>query len=524
MNQANARELTQGKGALSNIWQNRNTFAVVFCAIMGLTIIALIVLPVRYLATSSVIVAEQEPSNANELAAWAQKIGDPADLESQLLVIRSARIMRLAMSAPGVQDAAIEECRHNNLDGGLGRLFAELMNICGKLGDDSAAFVEYVQARYYVGAVGRSRVINISYQSALPEVAQKMANALASVFLDDQRAGGSNIREKAASRLRQELLQLDAELRDADAKIQNFRRTNGLMRGATAPISSEQLTSISRQLTAAESARAYAAARLREIKVAGQGGSSDAPDVLSSRSVADLKQQLNVTSAQLASASDLLGPKHPSLLALQREQATIKERLAEEIASIAASAQKTYEADNALVTSLKKQMDVVKSEVGSATSAETSIEDLVRDTEIKRRRYAEIYSKASQLETERQVLLGNTRLVSLAELPSKPFFPKKIPFLAAGSTIAILLAVAAALTGVQLSSGVWSVLLRSGSLLSKRSANSRKPLADLPRAAINLDRATAVRPTAKTASHLISAELAEASGLGAFRRYGSARS
>ncbi len=52
------------------------------------------------------IVAEQEPSNSNASAAWAQKIGDPADVESQLLIARSPRVMRLAMQQPGVTEAA----------------------------------------------------------------------------------------------------------------------------------------------------------------------------------------------------------------------------------------------------------------------------------------------------------------------------------------------------------------------------------------------------------------------------------
>jgi uncharacterized protein involved in exopolysaccharide biosynthesis/Mrp family chromosome partitioning ATPase len=477
MNHAN-EELAQGTGVLNKLWQNKKLFAIVFSAVMGLTILALAVLPVRYRATSSVIVAEPEPSKTNESVAWAQKIGDPADLESQLLVIRSPRVVRLAMSGRGVQQAILDECRFNNLESGLGRIFADSVDLCSKLKDDGAAFVEYVQTRYLVGAVGRSRVIDISYQSPLPEVAQTMANALASAFLDDQRTGGSNSREEAVSRMRQELQQLDAELRDADAKIQAFRRTNGLTRGATAPISSEQLTSISQQLSVAEGARDYAAARLRQIKAGGSGG--DFPDVLASRSIADLKQQLNVTSAQLASASDLLGPKHPSLQALQREQALLKDRLAQEIASIAASAQKTFEANDALVTSLKKQMDAVKNEVGSATSAETSIENMVRDAEIKRRRYAELSSKADELETDRQVLLGNTRLVSLAELPIKPFFPKKLPFLAAGSTVAVLIAVVASVVSGPWGSGGGFFPLFSGGLSSRRMARSRNVPAGSP--------------------------------------------
>jgi uncharacterized protein involved in exopolysaccharide biosynthesis/Mrp family chromosome partitioning ATPase len=411
-------------------------FLAVFLATIGATILALIVLPVRYLATASVIVADQEPGVGSTSSAWAQKLGDPADLESQLLVIRSPRLLRQVMNVDGVVAAVIEECEHGRILGS---------GQCEKLKSDTTSFIEYVEGHYSVASAGRSRVINISYQSPIPQVAQRLANALTSAFLDDQRSEGANSREVATSWLWQELKQLDSQLRQADEKIQQFRRNKGLMRGATAPITSERLTSVGQQLAAAEAARAEALARLNEIKSEQARGPSDAPSVLSSRSIADLKQQLTTVSAQLASATTVLGPKHPSILALSREQALVQQRLLDEMKTIAASAQKTFDASDALVTSLKHQMDAAKTAAGSATLDEASIESMVRDAEIKRQQYAELYKKASELETERRVLLGSTRLVSMAELPNKPFFPKKVPFLAAGSTLALILAVAAAL-------------------------------------------------------------------------------
>jgi uncharacterized protein involved in exopolysaccharide biosynthesis/Mrp family chromosome partitioning ATPase len=427
-----------GRELFDRLWRRRRVLASVFLTTIALTVVALLVLPVRYLATGSVIVAEQEPGLSNVSAAWAQKLGDPADLESQLLIIRSPRVMRLAMATSGVIDAVSKECRQTSSG-----IFSISSDSCDKLKSDSAAFIDYVQNRYSIAAAGRSRVINISYQSGIPEVAYTLANALTTAFLDDQRTAGSSSREVATSWLWQELKQLDAELREADAKIQAFRRNKGLMRGANAPISSERLTSISQQLSVAEAARAEAAARLQEIKEA--RGSSDAPAVLSSRAIADLKQQLTVISTQVASATSVLGPRHPSLVALNREQALIRQRLADEVASIAASAQKAFDANDTLVVSLKKQLEAIKAEVGSATSDEASIESMVRGAEIKRQQYSELYKRASELETERRVLLGSTRLVSLAEMPTKPFFPKKVPFLAAGLTIALLLSVGAAL-------------------------------------------------------------------------------
>jgi len=423
--------------AFNRLWRQKRVFLAVFLAIIGAAVAALVLLPVRYMATASVIVAEQEPGVSNTSPAWAQKIGDPADLESQLLVIRSARLMRQVMKAPGVIPAVIEECERGLLLGSAAR--------CQKLSTDPTSFIEYVESRYSVASAGRSRVINISYQSPLPDVAQRLANALTNAFLDDQRNEGANSREVATSWLWKELQDLDGQIRQADDKIQQFRRNKGLMRGATAPITSERLTTIGQQLAAAEAARAESLARLEEIKAEQQRGPTDAPSVLQSRTIGDLKQQLTTVSAQLASANATLGPRHPSIVTLTHEQALIQQRLVDEMKSIAASTQKIFDTNDALVTSLKKQMDAAKSDAGSATLDEASIESMVRDTDVKRQQYAELYKKASELETERRVMVGSTRLVSLAEVPNKPFFPKKVPFLAAGLTLALILGIAAAL-------------------------------------------------------------------------------
>ncbi|MCC6890956.1 MAG: polysaccharide biosynthesis tyrosine autokinase [Hyphomicrobiales bacterium] len=430
--------------------------AAVFCATLALTVLALVILPTRYLASGSIIVAEQEPSLAHVSAAWAQKIGDPADLESQLLVIRSPRMLRLAMASPDALATMLEECRYRATRELLGRLGG--VATCERLAIDADAQIEYLEARYSVGSVGRSRVISIGYKSPLPEVARRMANALITAFLDDHRAGIAGGREVAATWLRQELQQLNDELRDGDGKIQAFRRAKGLMRGSNAPIASERLTSISQQLSSAEAARAEAAARLAEIRADQARGSSDSPAVLASRIVADLKQQMTVVSGQLASVASALGPRHPARLALQQELATLQQRLRDEVASIAASAQQSLIAAEALVASLQRQVEEVKTEVANATSDEASIESMVRDTEVKRQQYAELYKRASELETERRVLLGSTRLVALAELPLTPFFPKSVPFLAAGFTLALMLAVAAALSRERLSPRAQSIV------------------------------------------------------------------
>ena len=432
-------------GILVRVWRRRSIALAIFCAVFSLAVIALIVLPVNYLAVGSVIVAEPEPGVANASAAWSQKIGDPADMESQLLVIRSPRVLRLMATEPDTIEVVLRECRYTADHRRLGWLFPWMGMSCEKLKADSDELIDYLQARFLVGSAGRSRVINIAYKSMMPDVAQSMVNILVTAFLDDQRINLSKGREVAAAWLWEELRRLDAEIHDADAKIQAYRSAKGLMRGANAPINSERLTSTSQQLAAAEAVRAEAAAKLDEIRADQNRGSSNASAVLASRAISDLKQQITAVSGQLNIASTVFGPKHPSYIALKRELEGLQDRFAAEVSGIAANAEKAYNATEAVVESLRRQLEMVKSQVTTASADEASIESMVRSVETKRAQYSDVHKRASELETERRVLLGSTRLVNLAEKPNTPFFPKRMPFLVGGFTLGIMLAFIAAL-------------------------------------------------------------------------------
>jgi capsular exopolysaccharide synthesis family protein len=427
-----------GAGLLGKIWRRRRLFIWTFVALFGAVVASLLILPVRYLATGSVIVAEQEPAVENNAQAWVEKVGDPADLESQLLVVRSPRVIRLALKSQGVYDAVLQECRNRWNSPLLGWLGERLSpSSCNKLKPDSEALLEYVQGGYTAAAVGRSRVFNISYLSSLPDVAQTMADALINTFLEEQRTNASSGRHMAADWLWEEIRQLDKQIRDEDAKIQKFRGEKGLTRGTYAPISSERLTSIGLQLSAAETARTNAEARWREIKADQTYGTSNSPAVLASRPIADLKQQIAVTTAELGNASGIYGRNHPTIHSFQHQLSDLQHRLNKEVDSIANSAKNNLATAESQVTALRRELETAKAEVASATADESSIENMVRDVEIKRRQYSELYKKASELETDRRVLQGGTRLVSFAELPTRPYFPKTAPFLAAGFVLAL---------------------------------------------------------------------------------------
>ncbi len=73
--------------------------------------------------------------------AWVQKIGDPADMESTILLVRSPRLMRMLLSQPGMDEAALADCEAT-----ARQLISRLrpMN-CSRLAQDPEAQLLWIQ-------------------------------------------------------------------------------------------------------------------------------------------------------------------------------------------------------------------------------------------------------------------------------------------------------------------------------------------------------------------------------------------
>ena len=250
-------------GLIGQLWQKRVVCAVTFGVVLFLVIGLLFLLPVSYVASGSLIVADREPIvGSSSSPAWAQKVGDPADMESTILLVRSPRLMRMLLTQPGIGAAIETDCRLVSRQL-VNRLHA---TDCGRLADDPEAQMQWVQERFGVGAVGRSRVVSVGYRSPSPQVAQAMVNGLLQTFLSDEHAKLRSSRDEAVEWVRQRLTQLDTELQRDTAAIEAFRNLHGLVRGISGPMSAEQLTQAGQQLSEAKAAQADAELRLQEAR------------------------------------------------------------------------------------------------------------------------------------------------------------------------------------------------------------------------------------------------------------------
>ena len=275
---------------LYQVWARRSLMAAVFCLTLLAFLLAIFAFPKIYYSAGTVIIGDQEPSATAASPAWIQKLGDPADLESQLIIIRSRRMFRLALTKPGVYQAVLRECL-----AARAFKFALFAEDCAKLKPENPELVNFMEARYTVQAVGRSRVISIGYQSRLADVTSMLANALLISYLEDQRSDPASRRSASSEWILKE-------------------------------------------------------------------------------------QRVFETPADLAPALGIPAPEGTD--------------------------------------QFRKQF------------------------------YAELFTKSNDFEAERRTLVSRARLVSLAEIPQAPYFPKRLPLLTAGITIAGILSILAALSNI----------------------------------------------------------------------------
>ena len=431
-------------GLLARLRRRKGIFAAVFATIIAIVALIYAILPTSYMAAGAVMItASPAELEAGMSLAAEQKLGDPADMDTQIVVARSPRLLQDMLRKPEIVRAVYEDCEAVRTTSAIAALRTLIMfpprPCTTELAGNRAS--NWLSDHFTVASAGRSRVIQIAYSSHVPTAAATLVNGLIDAYLAQGAADKQVSRVQAETWVRLELARLGNELRQSELAIENFRRDHGLVRGQVASISSERLTEVSQLLATAEAAEAAAQGRLDQLR----SGAADARQALESRTIADLKQQLSVVSGQVANMSVTFSSHYPGLVALTQQRNDLRQRLAEETARIGPSAERDYESAAAQVRSLRAQMDTIKHQVGQGDLAETQIASMVRDNDVKRELYVNLSNKANDIEAQRRLLTADVQLVNYAETPDRVSSPKPLLFALAGLIFAAVAASVAAL-------------------------------------------------------------------------------
>ena len=305
---------------------------------------------------------------------------------------------------------------------------------------------ERVLDEYYdhlvVYPVGKSRIVSIEFRAKDADLASRAANTVAELYLGLQDDARKDLARSASSWLGTNIDSLRKRVAEAEAKVEAYRSSTGLLAGSgTTTLSAQQLSELSGQLAQARTAQADAEAKAKLIRdLIRDGRAFEIPDVANNELIRRLiEQRINLRS-QLALELRTLLPQHPRIKELNAQL----QDLEGQIRSAGERTSRTLENDGRLaasrVASIEAALDAQKKVVSQGNGNEVQLRALEREARTQRDQleaYLGRYREATARDVDNAVP-PDARLVSRAVAPQIPSFPKKAPIVAL-STLAVLI-------------------------------------------------------------------------------------
>lgn len=425
---------------LRGIWARKEFIGIVFGAFMALALGWLVTVTPTYTVDARVLIVPRTGQISTFDTDNQPTPPDAETLQSEIQLITSRPLLvRL------VQDLRLDRSAEFNpsLRGGAK---AQLLSLIGARGSttDETEIADNVAKRLNVYQKGTSRVIVIEFTSTDPRMAAAVPNRLAELYIAQQIEQKNAINREATKWLSDQIEDLRRKVQTSEAAVESFRAESGLFltNGSTVP--QQQLTDINSQLTLAEAARAEAEAKLENARslIASGNAVNSAAAVLQSPLIQNLRQQEVALRAQIAQMSETLLPSHPKMLEAQANLADLDHQIEKEVNKIIQGLENEARVASARVSSLRSSLIKLQAKMGTLNQDEVQLRALERDAATNRsllesflKRYEEANARA-----EADASTANARIVSRAQEPSEPTFPKTSAVLTLAIVAGLLLA------------------------------------------------------------------------------------
>jgi polysaccharide biosynthesis transport protein len=320
--------------------------------------------------------------------------------------------------------------------------------------------LEAYSERLTAFAVDKSRVIAIEFASADPDLAAKVANAIAEAYLSLQQSARQDQTRSASQWLGGEIETLRARVAEAEAKVEDFRSKSNLFVGTNnTTLSSQQLAEVNSQIAVARSQKAEAEVKAQLIRnMIKTGQPLESTDILNSELIRRLAEQGATLRAQLAEQSSTLLGNHPRIKELKAQIADLDTQIKREGEKLVRALENDARMAGARVESLAASLDQLKRQAATASEQDVKLRALEREAKSQRDLLESMLAKYREASARDSLTIipADARIISRALPSNTPAFPKKVPIVLIATLATLLLTVGFVTTGQLLAGNVYT--------------------------------------------------------------------
>jgi capsular exopolysaccharide synthesis family protein len=392
-----------------------------------------------------------EKNNVNPLSSDVLLGRDPEFLETQTQIIKSMPVSRKVVRLLNLEQtyASYFPDIAKNIPGGesdedwLTSVLTRVKGIstpsigeAAPLSEDSTTDSSWlvdklsmkIRQAITVRPARNSRVVEVSYTSANPELSKRLANAVSKAYIEkmlDMRmqASGYTIdwMTKKADQERR-------KLEKSEMALQRYMQANNIVtiedRIALTP---QKLNELGSQFTQAEAERQeletlYKKVRRAELNL---NEAATIPAIADNETIQALRAEIIQAEQKYGDLSKKYGPKHPVMVRAKAEVASLRDKLKEEIRYVMLMVQSQYELAQDKAESISELLATAKSSAVHLNEKSVQYGILKREVETNRKIYDSLVAKIKEQGVTEQIQSINVWVVEEAVTPAKPTKPRK---------------------------------------------------------------------------------------------------
>jgi exopolysaccharide transport family protein len=390
----------------------------------------------RYTATSTVLIDPHRSSVVDSNSQPASSSApDDATVNSQVSLMQSVAVLQRVVDQLKLAHDPEFGPRPSILDP-IKRLFATKRTLApGQSAEDvaKAATLDFLQQkRLKVTRQETTFLIDINVSSESPEKAAKIANAIADSYFYEQVHGKYDTNKIASSWLNGQIEELKARVLASDKAVETFRATNNLTIAQGETVNDQQLSDLNGKLIEAHVQTAEARANFEQVEnIAKKHADPGTLDrALSSGVITQLRTQYADVAKNLADVSSKFGPQHPLVMNAKAQLREAQRLIDQEVQRILESTRQAYQVVKSREDALQKSLDNLTQVSNESGEQQVHLRELQRQADANRTLYESFLARYKETNAQESLDLPDSRLISKADIPISPSFPKTMLIIA----------------------------------------------------------------------------------------------
>ena len=412
----------------------------VFVAIFSSVVIYTLTATPVYKSTARVFVDPGASQNEISLQQ-GQQVDTSSYIQTQLGILKSDSIARAV-----VQKMRLVKSQSVSSGGILA--FFGLKKDVSRPDKMTDAAVKSFDRNLIVQEEKNSNIIRVSYTDTNPSLAAAVANTVVQEFIERNIEMKVEPARAAMTWLNSQLGAIKNRMTQSTKQLNDFKRSRDLIQTGEndSNISVQALSGLNQKLLAAQTARSETEVKYGMVqKLANTpDGLMTLPEVINNKVIQNMKDQQSKLAKEIADAHKNYGARHPEMIRLKTEMATLKRQIKQEEDFIVLSIENSYVEALNNEESLKTAFDQQKTKAMDYEKQASEYGLMKQDVEGSRSIYDAVLKKFQESNLAGSMNMSNVQLLDQAFPQASPLRPDKRRNLILGLLIGLLCGIGAA--------------------------------------------------------------------------------